>query len=100
MHRLESSLPKDHEDHSAGNGYKSMTRYNLVDIFIPMLQAMKILDATAAVDKERKKTRDDSSMEFERSQEQKGGYSGSAKRQNESPLCFIDGHMSPQKMRN
>ena len=31
------------------------------------------------------------------SQEQKGGYSGSSKRQKESPLCYIDGHLSPQK---
>ena len=26
--RLESSLPKDHEDHIAGKGYNSMTHYN------------------------------------------------------------------------
>ena len=28
--RLESSLPKDHEDHIAGKRYNSMTHYNLV----------------------------------------------------------------------
>ena len=31
--RLESSLPKDHEDHIAGKGYNSMARDNLVHIF-------------------------------------------------------------------
>ena len=50
--RLESSLPKDHEDHIAGEGYNSMTHYNLVHQFIPVRQAMKIPDAKAALDKE------------------------------------------------
>ena len=45
------------------------------------------------------KARDDPSMEFGKSQEQKGGHSGSSKRQKESPLCPIDGHLTPQKMR-
>ena len=53
--RLESCLPKDHVDHIAGKGYNSMTRYNLVHKFIPMPQAMKILDAKAAVDEESEK---------------------------------------------
>ena len=53
--RLESSLPKDHEDHIAGNGYNSMTHCNLVHKFISTPQAMKIPDAKAAVDKECKK---------------------------------------------
>ena len=43
------------------------------------------------------RAREDSSMEFGKSQEQKGGYSGSTKRQQESPLCHIGGHMSPQE---
>ena len=50
--RLESTLPKDHEDHIAGKGF-SMTQYSLVHKFM-MPQAMKIPDATA-VDKEWKK---------------------------------------------
>ena len=49
---LESSLPKHDDDHIAGKGYNSMVHYNLVHKFIPMLQAMKIPDAKAAVDKE------------------------------------------------
>ena len=50
--RLESALPKDHEDHIAGKGYNSMTHCNLVHKFILMHQTMKNLDAKGAVDKE------------------------------------------------
>ena len=50
--RLESSLPKDHEDRIASKGKHSMTHYNLAHKFIPMSEAMKISDAKAAVDKE------------------------------------------------
>ena len=51
----ESSQPRNHEDHIAGKGFTSMSHYNLVHKAIPMPQAMKILDARAAVDKEWKK---------------------------------------------
>ena len=40
--RMEESLPKKHEDHIAGKGFTSMSHYNLVHKFNPMLQAMKI----------------------------------------------------------
>ena len=53
--RAESSQPKNHEDHIAGKGFTSMTHYNLVHKSIPKPQAMKTLDAKAAVDKEWKK---------------------------------------------
>ena len=46
-----SSLPKDHDDHTAGKGHNSMVHYNLVHKLIPMPQAMKIPDATGAVEK-------------------------------------------------
>ena len=46
------SLHEDHEDQIAGKGMNSLSRYNLVHKFIPMPQAMKIPDATVAVDKE------------------------------------------------
>ena len=49
--RLESSLPKIHEDHIAGKGHNSMSHCHLVRKFIPMPQAMKIPDAKAAVNK-------------------------------------------------
>ena len=50
--RVESSLFTKHEDRIAGKGFTSMTHYNLVHTFTPMLRAMQIPDANAAVDKE------------------------------------------------
>ena len=49
---LESTLSKDHEYHIAGKGYNSISHSNLAHKLLPMLQAMKIPDAKAAVDKE------------------------------------------------
>ena len=53
--RLEPTPPKDHENHNAEKGFTSLSHYNLVHKFLPMLQAMKSPDAKAAVDKELKK---------------------------------------------
>ena len=50
--RLESTLPRDHEDHIAEKGFNSISHYNLVHKLIPMHQAMKIPDVKAALDKE------------------------------------------------
>ena len=50
--RMEESLPKYHEDHIAGKGDNSPQHCNLVQKFIPVPQAMKILAAKASVDKE------------------------------------------------
>ena len=53
--RLGRTLPKDHEDRIAGKGFNSLSHSNLAHKFIPVLQAMKIPDAQAAVDKELEK---------------------------------------------
>ena len=50
--RVGGTLPNYHEDHIAGKGDNSLQHYNLVHKFIPMHQAMKILAAKAAGDKE------------------------------------------------
>ena len=50
--RMGESLPNHHEDHIAGKGDNSLQQYNLVHKFIPVPQAMKILAAKAAVEKE------------------------------------------------
>ena len=50
--RIGESLPNHHENHIAGKGDNSPQHYSLVHKFIPMLQAMKIPAAKAAVDKE------------------------------------------------
>ena len=47
--RLEETLSKDHDDHIAEKGFHSLSHHNLVHKFVPMLQAIKNLDATAAV---------------------------------------------------
>ena len=52
---MERTLPKDHEDHIAEKGFNSLIHCHLVHKFIPMRQAMKILDAKAVVDKDWKK---------------------------------------------
>ena len=46
--RMEGSLHKNHEDHVAGKGMKSLSLYNLVHNLILMLQAMKIPDAKSS----------------------------------------------------
>ena len=55
FHESISSVPTKHEGRMAGRWFVSMTHYNLVHKFIPMPQAMKILDAKDAVGKEWKK---------------------------------------------
>ena len=49
---MEGSLNKNHEDHIAEKSMNSLSRYNLVHKFIPMLEAIKIPDAKAAVEEE------------------------------------------------
>ena len=48
---MEESQSKNHEDHIAGKGMTSLSHHNLVHKLIPMLEAMKIPDAKAAVEK-------------------------------------------------
>ena len=67
--RIGNSIPHHHEDHIAGKGNNSLQHYNLVHKFIPMPQAMKIPGAKAAVDKEWKNARNDSSMATGESQD-------------------------------
>ena len=50
--RMGNSEPSNHENHVAGNGENSSQHYNWVHKFIPMLQAVIIPAAKAAVDKE------------------------------------------------
>ena len=47
-----NSLPNHHDDHIAGKGNNSLQHYKLVQKFIPMPQAMKILAEKAAVEQE------------------------------------------------
>ena len=53
--RIESVMKRIHEEQLAGKGENSVLHYNLLHKIIPMLQAMEIPDAKAAVDREWKK---------------------------------------------
>ena len=97
---LESSLPKDHEDHIAGKGNEFDDSVNLVHKFIPMPQMIKILFAKAAVDKEWKQRETIPAWQLDKVKSKKRGCSRSTKRQKESPLCHNEGHLSSQKMRS
>ena len=74
-----------------------MSHYNLVHKFIPMPQAMKILDAKAAVGKEWKKLETIPAWQLEKVKSKEEVILEAQKK--ESPLCYTDGHMSPQKTR-
>ena len=47
--------------------------------------------------KEWKKLETIPAWQLDKMKSKKGGYPGSRKRQQESPLCIVDGHVSPQK---
>ena len=66
--RMGNSIPHHHEDHIAGKGENSLQHYNLVHKFIPMPQALKILAAKAAVDKECEKIGENFGVELDESQ--------------------------------
>ena len=95
--RLESTLPKDHEDHVAGKGFNSVSHYNLVHKFIPMPPATKIPGCESRSGQGMEEARKVASLAIEQGKEQKGGYSGSTKREKKK---VIDGHLSSQKVRS
>ena len=95
--RVESSQPKNHEDHIAGKGFTSMTHYSLVHKRNPMPQVMKIPDAKAAVDKEWKKLETIPSWQLEKVKSRKRLLSKHKETKKESPRCYIDEHMPHQK---
>ena len=95
--RMGNSIPDHHENHIAGKGENSLQHYNLVHKFIPMPQAMKILAAKAAVDKEWEKLEKISAWNLTKvkSKKQVIGEAKSVGRY--SSFCIINGHMSSEK---
>ena len=93
--RLESSLPKKHEDHTVGKGFSSVTHYNLVHKFILMSRAMKIRDAKAAMDKESKKLETNPAWQLEKVKCEKE-VNLEAQR-DKRKVHYADGHISYQK---
>ena len=98
--RVEPSMPKLHEDHIADKGINSINRYNLVQKFVLVPQAMKIPDAKAAVDKGWKKLEALSAWQLKKVKSKKEVIKEAQKRQKESARCYIDGHVSSQKTQN
>ena len=92
--RWEGTLHKDHKDHVAGKEIISLNHYNLVHEFIPMPQAMKVLEAKAAVDKEWEKL-EKKSMATDESQKQKKKWS--MKQGEKAKQCVSDGYLSSQE---
>ena len=94
--RLESSQPKDDEDHIAGKGYNSMTHLNLVSQVFSFASSDENSGCESSIGEGMEEIWDDSSLGVEEGQKQEGGHSGSTQRQKESPLCYVDGHLSSQ----
>ena len=95
--RLERTPSKDHEDHNAEKGFHSLSHTNPARKFVPMRQAMTILDAKAAVDKELEKLEKLPSWQMTKFKKTKKKLSWKHKERKKRPLCFFDGHLSSQK---
>ena len=76
---------------SQRKGFNSLAHNNLVQKLIPLPQAMKIPDAKAAVDKEWDKNEKIPAWQMDKVK--------STRRDQESPLCIIDGLNSSQECR-
>ena len=99
-HRAESLQSKNHEDDIAGEGFTSVTHYNLVHKFIPMPQAMKIPDAKAAVDKEWKKLETIPAWDLEKSRARREVILEAQRDKKKVHFATLMGQKSPQKMRS
>ena len=98
---MEGSLDKHHEDNIAGKGMNSLSRYSLVRKFIPMLQAMKIPHAKAAVDKEWEKLKKIPEWQLTKVRNKnevidEARASGATVRQ-KSTFCIVNGSLSSQE---
>ena len=87
-----------HEDHIAEKGFTSSSHFISVHKFCTRAhQAMKILDAKAAMDKEWEKLEKLPAWQLTEVKSKKEVSLEAQKRLKESHLGYIDGHMSPQK---
>ena len=83
--------------YSSNQRFNSINHYNLVHKFIPLLQATK-----SQMQRQQWTRNGRSSKRFPpglttKSRAKKGSHSVSTKREKESPLCYIDGHLSSQQ---
>ena len=93
---LESTLPKDHEDHIAEKRFNPLSHYNWVRKFVPMHRAMRNPDAKAAVDKEWEKLDTIPAWQLVKFKIRKEVILEAQKENKNSPFCFIGGHLSSQ----
>ena len=91
------TLPKDHEDHIDEKGFNSLSHENLVHTFIPMLPAMKIPDAKAAVDREWEKLEKLPSWQMTNVKSKTEVILETRKKAKNSPFRCADGHLSSQQ---
>ena len=77
-----------------------MSHYNLVYKLIPMPHALRIPDAKAAVVKEWKKLETIPAWQVGKVKSNKRRLFWKHRETKKSPLCYIDGHLSSQKMRS
>ena len=97
--RLESTLPRNHEDQIAEKEFKSISHCNLVHEFVPMPQAMNIPNAKPAVDKEWEKLEKLPAWQLDKVKCKKEVILDAQKREKQSPRCYIDGDLSSQECR-
>ena len=94
------SSEKSRRSHRREREFNSLTHYNVVHKFVPVLQAMKILDAKAAVNKEWEKLEKIPAWQMDKVKSKKDVILLSTRSEKESPLCCIDGHLSFQELPN
>ena len=95
--RMEGSLYKDHEDHTAGKGIKSLNHYNPLHNFIPIPQAMKMPEAKSSSGERMETTRSNTSVAANESQKHERCNRTSKERRQNSRLCFINGSLPSQE---
>ena len=95
---MERTVLKDHEDRIAEKGSNSLSQHNLVHKFISMLQAMKIADAKAAVDKELEKLEKLPAWQMTKVKSKAEVIKEAQKEQIIVHFCYADGHLSSQEI--
>ena len=93
--RLESTLPRNHNDRIAEKGFNSLNHHNLVHKFIPMPQAMKIPDAKAAANEDWENLEKIPAWQMDKVKSKKHIILEAQKEKKKvHSACYIDGHLS------
>ena len=97
--RMGESLPNHHEDQIAGKGNNSLQHNNLLHEIIPMLQAMKIPAAKAAVDKEWEKLEKILAWDLTKVRSKSAVIDEARTKGAKVHFCLTDGHLSVEECR-